>query len=295
VRRAVTTVVLGLAAMVAAPRLARAQHCHVDVPEPSDPSGDGDGDGDGDAHAGHHGEHHHHHHGARAKPRPWWIGVESTMVAGAGSVGGVGRDYQGVAVGASGGWRRVSARAMVPAYRVADEGVGLGDALVALAADVVPGRGRVRAGLAASVSLPTGSSDAGRGMGHTMVAAGLWARVPAGRVRVDGAVVWARALGDGAEHAAHQHLAAMWPLVDPMNPEELVVDGNVTAGLAPTLRAGLGATYATPRMPGGAERLVTYALGGLSRGRYTFSTQLSVPLVGDPFVARGALDVSYRF
>ncbi len=278
-------VLVTLAMMTAMAARARAQHCHVDLPDDEAAAGE---------HA-HHGAGHHGHHGHHARPRPWWLGATSTLVVGSGSVAGEARDYQGAGVGVQGGWRRVSARAWLPAYRVAAEGVGVGDALVAVAADLVPGRGRARGGIAASISLPTGDSDAGRGMGHVMIAAGGWARVSAGRARLTGAVVWARAIGDGAEHSAHLHQATLWPLVDPMNPEELAVDASATAVLAPRLRAGVGATYAAALAAGGADRVVPYALAELGHGRYSVSTQLAVPVVGDPFVARGTLELAYRY
>jgi hypothetical protein len=274
---------LVLGGVAAAPRLARAQHCHIDVPEdaaghqdPTDP-----------AHA-----HHHGHHGAAV--RTWWLGASSTAIAGSGTMLGETRDYQGLAVAVHGGWKRVSARLAVPAYRVADEGVGMGDVVVGAAADVMPGRGRLRAGLGASWSAPTGDSASGRGMGHSMVALGAWTRVPAGFVRIDGTASWARAVGDGAEHAAHAHAASMWPLVDPMNPEEILVDARATAALGARVRAGAGGTYARPLVDGGAVRGVTYAVAELTSGRYTFASQLAVPVAGDPFVARGTFELSYR-
>lgn len=273
----VAGIVVAVAVVAMAPGAARAQHCHVDVPESPGAGAD----------AGH--AHHH-----DAAPRRWWLGVATTMTAGSGTVAGEARDYQGMSVGMHGGWHRFSARVSLPAYRVADQGLGLGDALIAGAADLVPGRGRVRAGLALSASAPTGDSDAGRGMGHAMVAAGAWGRVPAGPLRLDGAAMYARAMGDGAEHAAHAHGSMMWPLVDPMNPEEVVADARATGALSAGLRGGAGGTYAAPLSDGGVVRLVTYAVAELSRGRYTFSSQIAVPLVGDPFVARGTFELSYR-
>lgn len=269
----------GLAAVaLAAPRAADAQHCHIDVP----------------AHRAHDHDGAHAHHGAHAAPRRWWLGGSSTAVIGSGTVAGMARDYQGVAVAITGGWSRLSGRVALPAYRVADEGVGIGDALVALAADLTPGRGAFRFGLASSMSVPTGDSDAGRGMGHAMVAAGAWASAPLGPVRVDGIGVYARALGDGAEHAAHAHASAMWPLVDPMNPEELAFDVRATAGVGARVRAGAGGSYAAPLSDGGETRAIGYAVAELARGRYTFSSQLAVPVAGDPFVARGTFGLAYR-
>jgi hypothetical protein len=272
--------VAGVAAVVlgTAPRAAGAQHCHIELPGAH-------------AHEAHEGGAHAHHGEA---PRRWWLGGSSTAVMGSGTVLGEARDYQGVTVAISGGWSRVSARVALPAYRVADEGVGLGDALLAMTGDLTPGRGAIRFGVAGSLSLPTGDGDAGRGMGHPMIAAGAWASAPLGPVRVDGVGVYARALGDGAEHAAHAHASAMWPLVDPMNPEELAFDARATAGLGARVRAGAGASYAAPISDGGETRAIAYAVAELARGRYTFSSQLAVPVAGDPFVARGTVGLAYR-
>lgn len=279
--RTLGIILVGAAALAAAPTRAHAQHCHVDVPD--------------DTHVAASDEHAHHGHHA-ATPRRWWLGASSAVIAGSGSMAGDARDYQGLSLAVSAGWRRLSARAALPVFRVAEEGFGLGDGLLAIAADAMPGRGRVRAGLALSASLPTGDSDAGRGMGHVMVAAGAWLRVPlVGSARVDGSAVWARALGDGAEHAAHMHLATMWPLVDPMNPEEVVVDGRATGSVASWLRAGGGGIYGAPLGDGGATRVVIYAVAELVRDRYTLSTQLAAPVVGDPYVARGQLELAYRY
>ena len=231
---------------------------------------------------------------ATAPRRRWWLGAATSMTAGSGTVAGEARDYQGLAVSVQGGWHRLSARMSLPAYRVDGEGLGLGDLLIAAAADMVPGRSRIRAGLAVSASAPTGDSDAGRGMGHAMVAAGAWGRLPVGPARLDAAAMYARAMGDGAEHAAHAHGSMMWPLVDPMNPEEVVADARATGALTSRLRAGAGGTYARPLADGGVVRLVTYAVAELSRGRYAFSAQIAVPVIGDPFVARGTFELSYR-
>lgn len=284
--RLIAPIVVAVVALV--PARAYAQHCHVDVPDDHDEGVAGD-----DAADMHH--MHHGHHGHHAPPRRWWLGASSAAIAGSGTVAGEARDYQGLSLALHGGWRRLSARGVLPAYRVADEGVGLGDALGAVAADVVPGRGRVRAGLALSASLPTGDSDAGRGMGHAMIAAGGWARAPVGPIRADVAAMWARALGDGAEHIAHRHLSAMWPLVDPMNPEEIVVDGRGTAAIGRRVRAGVGGTYGAPLSTAGVVRLITYAVAEVTRGRHELAAQLAAPMIGDPFVARATVELTYRY
>jgi hypothetical protein len=183
----------------------------------------------------------------------------------------------------------------LPAYRVASEGIGLGDATLAGSADLIPGRGRVRAGIGASIALPTGDADGGRGMGHLMVAGGPWLRVSGARVDATLAATLASTLGDGAEHVLHQHAADGWPLVDPMNPREVMGVARVVAVLVPGgLHAGGQLTFATPVGLDGTDRLIGAVLVERRFRRYGLHVLLETPFVGDPFVARAALELSYR-
>lgn len=117
-------------------------------------------------------------------------------------------------------------------------------------------------------TLPTGDADAGRGMGHVMVAGGATARVHGARLGADATVTYARALGDGAEHAAHAHGASLWPLIDPMGAEEITVELGGAAAIGPRgLAVRASGLFGQP-ISHGAQRQI--ATGGVSygRGRY---------------------------
>ena len=271
--------VVGLAAMLAAPRLASAQHHHHHHDAAPHDAG---------------GEHHHHDHPA---PRPWALAASVSALAGAADLLGEPRDYQGLGVGVNAAWGRVSGHAMLAAYRVDGEGVGVGDAMVGAAVDLLPASAPFQLGLTGMAMLPTGDADAGRGMGHVMIGAGAWLRAARGRGAIAIAAQWARAHGDGAEHAAHQHGGQDgWPLVDPMNPSEVVVDAAATARLVPgRLRAGAAVTWATPVELDGEVRVIVAGLLGVEHGRCAVDVRLGAPVVGDPYVARGTIELGYRF
>ncbi len=257
------------AALMLAPAVAVAQHCHIPDVDPG---------------------------AATEAASSWWLEARAGAIAGATDFMDESLDYEGLRLSVQGGRGRLSARVALPAYRVADEGVGLGDATLALSGDLLPGRGRVRAGLGASIAAPTGDADGGRGMGHVMVAGGPWLRMGTDRVDATLAVTLASALGDDAEHVLHRHAAAGWPLVDPMNPREVMGVARVVALLVPGgLHAGAQLTFATPVGLDGEDRVIGAALLERPFGRYALHVLVEAPLVGDPFVARGSLELSYRF
>jgi hypothetical protein len=274
VRNALITSLAIALAIVALPRVAAAQHCHIPETPHAEP--------------GH--EHHHGHEPA------WWLVGTTSAIAGATSFMDESRDYEGLRVAAAAGTGRLSARLAVPAYRLSSSGVGLGDTSLSASADVMPGHGRVRAGVGTSVAFPTGGADDGLGMGHWMVAGGPWLSVRGGRFDAAVAVSFASALGENSEHLLHQHVADGWPLVDPMNPREVMTVARIGAVLVPdSLRAGTQLTFAAPFDLDGNRRLVTALFAERTIGRYGIQFLLEVPVIGDPFVARGMLELSYRF
>jgi hypothetical protein len=256
-------------AMLVVPRLAAAQHCHIPDVEP----------------------------GSTSEAAPgWWLEGTTSAIAGSTSFMGESLDYEGLRVALQAGRGWLSARVAVPAYRVEAEGVGLGDATLAVSADVLPGRGQVRAGVGASVAAPTGDADGGRGMGHVMIAGGPWLRFGHERFDATLAVTFASTVGDNSEHVLHQHAADGWPLVDPMNPREVMGVARAVAVLAPgSLRAGAQLTFATPVGLDGSDRLIAAVLAERPFGRYGVHVLIETPFVGDPFVARALLELSYRF
>jgi hypothetical protein len=264
-------------AILALPRMAAAQHCTIpDLPH------------DEPGHA------HHHHGGEHASS--WWLVGTTSAIAGATTFMDESRDYEGLRVAAAVGTGRLSVRLAMTAYRMESSGVGLGDTSLSASADVIPGHGRVRAGVGASVAAPTGGADDGLGMGHWMIAGGPWLSVVAGRIDAGVAVSWASALGENSEHLLHQHVADGWPLVDPMNPREVMTVARVGAALVPgRLRAGTQLTFATPFDLDGNRRLVTAFFAERTVGRYGIQALFEVPVIGDPFVARAMFELSYRF
>lgn len=256
---------VALILLVLGARSAVAQHCHI--PE-VDPSG-----------------------------RWWWVRASASVSAGSTDLVGEPRDYQGLGVAVQGGADRYSGRVALPAYRIASEGTGLGDVSAAASIDVLPRRALPRAGVTGLVTLPTGDADPGRGMGHTMVSGGVWARLMYRGAVFGLGAMYARALGDNAEHVAHQHGgSAGWPLVDPMNPSELMIDASAIVAVVPEqLRAGVMVAFAEPVDLEGERRMIGSAVFELLRGPYTVGVQVAAPLIGDPFTARGVVELAYRY
>lgn len=242
----------------------------------------------------------HHHHGgeAPAGPRTWWAAVSVVMTAGAGHVRDASTDfldetraYQGAALAVAGGWRRLGARVALGGYHVGERGAGLDDLHAAVTGELTPRRGPVHAGVMAAAALPTGDADRGSGMGHPMVHGGAWAHYR----YLDAGVAYARALGDGAEHAAHLHGGDGWPLVDPMNATEVAFDAGLSYPVVPgrlTVRAGALAAFPTER---GVRRVVVSGGVRVDRGRLGAAATLARPVVGDPFTVRGQVEIGCRF
>lgn len=81
-----------------------------------------------------------------------------------------------------------------------------------------------------------------------------------------------------------------------MNPSELMIDVSALVAVVPGhLRTGTSVTYATPVEVTGERRLVAAAVAEVLRGPYTLGLQVGVPLIGDPYVARGTLELAYRY
>jgi hypothetical protein len=248
------------------------------------------------------------------------IGVDAALVVARFDEGETSGSYAGAIVGARWLAGRLGAGFALPAYRV-DRGEtsqrALGDLGVSgqwtlydgggggdvhdhaaddHAAHLAMGArgGRVwRAGVAASVTLPTGDADAGTGMGHVMVMPGAWGSVELGAWSATLAGSWGQALG-GAD--AHQHHGgAIAPIVHPMNRSEL----------AGTLRVGvrLGARTDLHASLSGAAPLVDegVARGGFELGAHTGLGAWRVGVVAGGWLAdeasalRGGIDVGFGF
>lgn len=271
----VSIMVAALLGVATAAAPAAAQHCHIDPGPPTAPTA--------------------------AEPA-LSVAVGTRLIAGVARVDDlttatmIDRSYQGGELVVDVGWRRLTGEARLGAYRVDQQGVGLSDLATSLAARVTPRRWPVAVLVSAGATWPTGDADAGRGMGHVMVAAGATARLHRDRATAEVTATYARALGDGSAHAAHAHGAELWPLIDPMGPEEVSVELAGALGLGRTgLATRASGLWAEPVGHHGARRLI--ATGGLEYAgrRYLVGAALGAPVLGDPFLARGQLRFTYVY
>lgn len=258
---------------VAVPRAARAQHCHIDTPPPAS-------------------------HAAADRVA---VTIVTRWVAGSAEVPEittpmtVARGYQGVDLGVDVGWRRWTASARLGAYRVDDHGVGPDDLRLAGAVAVTPARSPVTVRALVGATMPTGDADAGRGMGHVMVVGGAVASGRVGRLTGDLTVAYARALGSGAEHAAHIHGTDAWPLIDPMGAEEVTAEAGAAVAIGPRGLALRGGALVAEPVAMGERRLVVSGGAAFARGHYRIGAMVLAPAIGDVYTARGELELAYRY
>ena len=208
-------------------------------------------------------------------------------------------DFQGLAPLLSFTHRRFSALALLPAYRLVRNGragSGLGDLTLAVRVPIHRWtHGATALGFGLAATLPTGSANAGLGMGHVMLMPEFWWAHDRGRVQLFGTVGFGRAITSGG---AGHHANGPAPIVNPMNRAE------AEASLGASLRvhrlislrtSAYGAIPIGTIDTAGVSRVVlsqgmVLALRGLE-----ISADLQAPVTGGPFLARGVLQVSYRF
>jgi hypothetical protein len=92
-----------------------------------------------------------------------------------------------------------------------DVAVGLGDLAVEASARLLGGE-RWRAGVVAGVTAPTGDADDGLGMGHAMLMPGAWITAAGGPVDVAAAASYGTAVGDPGGHHHHRARALVNPM-----------------------------------------------------------------------------------
>lgn len=201
-----------------------------------------------------------------------------------------GGDYQGVTPSLRWSDRRLGATAGVTLYRLQENGrelFGPGDAFVHGQVTLFH-RARSAAGVALMVTAPTGDHLTGLGMGHVMVMPGLWAQHALGRIELGASAGYGRAIGGGG------HVHGAWPLVDPMNLEELTWSATGDVAIARSLRAGARIGGATP-VGDGVMRMVAGVHAAWGKGRVETGLGLDAGLAGDPFTVRGVAETTLRF
>jgi hypothetical protein len=198
-------------------------------------------------------------------------------------------DYQGVTGSFAYARGRLSAGVDGAVFRLQKNGRivrGPGDTVLHAQLDVWPDVGVVLA-----VMLPTGNADDGLGMGHLMLMPAVYARRSFGRVTVNVATGYGRGVGDESSHIEH---GGVWPIVEPMNYQELTFNASVMVTLAAALRAGVRASMATA-IGDGSDRQTAGVRAVWTTDRVETTFDISAGVVGDPYIFRGTLASAIRF
>ncbi len=208
-------------------------------------------------------------------------------------------DWQGMAPTLGFNHPKLALMALLPMYRLSRNGRvghGLGDLALALRVPVPRfASGPFSAGFGLAATLPTGKASEDLGMGHVMLMPEFWFTHEVERVQWVGTLGFARALASaGGSH----HSGGPKPIVNPMNLSEIDASLSSFVRLHERVSLKLGVYGA---MPVGSANVVgvtrIIASSGLSvtvRG-LELSAELQAPVVGAPFLARGVLQVGYRF
>ena len=197
-------------------------------------------------------------------------------------------DYQGVKPTAA--WRkdRYAFSAEVGFYRMTKNGAdyfGFGDVLVGAGATVWSSeQARIAVGL--PLSLPTGDHTRGFGMGHVMV----MPTVVAGYHRLTASVTYGRAIGGEAHHEGH----GAWPLIDPMNQQEVAwsVAGSIPIARVLSIGGRLGGATA---IGDGTDRVHAAWEMVWTEGRVATKLDLFTGFASDPVVVGGGLSSEVSF
>jgi hypothetical protein len=205
--------------------------------------------------------------------------------------------YAEIAPSAEVAWRRLDARVVTPFYHLEYRGVrsdGLGDVLASLSAAILDGR-RTRAGLALSLTRPTGLATVGLGTGAPMYMPGAWASFDgaAWSLLASASYGWmAMDMPDGGMH--HTMLPQPGSLVSPMNDRELEGALRATYHASDELHLYAAGSIAAP-IGDGVTRAFAAAGARVERGRTAVTLEAALPLAGDPFHARMSLGVVREF
>lgn len=204
-----------------------------------------------------------------------------------------GGDYQGVVPTVAWQRGRFSASATAGLYRLTSNGAeyyGLGDVTLAPAATVYTS-GPTTIGVMLPVMLPSGDRATGFGMGHVMVMPMASATTALPRVEVGASLGFGRALGGMESH--HDH--GPWPLVEPMNMQEVMWSANAYVPLARALRAGVRMSGGIPVGGMGTNRVIGGIRTQWTAGNVETGFEVQVGIAGDPFKLRGLVESAVHF
>jgi hypothetical protein len=200
-------------------------------------------------------------------------------------------NYEGIVPAVHWANERFAAGANVALYRLEKNGAGfygLGDAVVHGQATLAGGH-HAHVGVVAGVSVPLGDASRGMSMGHPMVMPALFGVIEYGRVEVSGTAGYSRAIGGQSDH---DH--GMWPIVEPMNMQELTWSAGGSYALTSKIDAGARLSGAVP-IGSGDNRVIGAVRIGWDSGRFATAASLEAGIVGDPFTLRGVVSTAMSF
>ncbi len=290
-RRFLSTAIVACGVLAAAP--ARAQLCHPaadDAAGRDDPGPDLDMStmSDADMAAMH-----------KRAARPSWTTVtaRADLEVDLATISSGG--YDGFVPSVAIAWWRLEARVAAPVYHLEYRGVksdGPGDVLFSLAATAIEVR-HVRAGVTLAVTEPTGNQNLGLGMGDVMWMPGAWGAWSGGPWGAVASASYGRMaeMADASGGGHHHGPAYVGSLVNPMNHEELAGAVRGTYRATRELRLHVLASVATPIELDGTTRAYAAAGTHYLAGAWDLGVEAALPIAGDPFHARMAIDVARSF
>jgi hypothetical protein len=223
--------------------------------------------------------------------------VALSSVFGTFTRGDVKGEYQGLFVTGTVSHPWFTAELTAPGYRIAQTGshaYGIGDLALNVRGNVYRSDDQsITLGPELAVTLPTGSSQDGLGMGHVMLMPGGFVAWQQGAFTLVTQLAYGRALGSPGGHV---HEQGPWPIVNPMNRSELTHAIGFSASVHPNLRLTgrlLGAV--TLFNHGGAAREIVAPGLQLIAGAFDFALEQQLPIAGTPFVSRTLMSVGAQW
>lgn len=235
---------------------------------------------------------HDHAHDDHAASRPAALAAGVALVAASFDTTYYVGNYEGVVPSVRWSDARFAAIASAGVYRVSKNGAQSYDfADIGLHGQAsIVRKDTFDAGVLAGISLPTGDSAHGTGMGHAMVMPGVYAAWSVERVRLAASVGYSRALG-----AASGHDHGAWPLVSPMLMSEISWTAGADVRMAPPITAGLRSAGGLPTGDGGGARAIAAGRVAWRSGRVDSAFEIQAGVVGDPFTVRGVVSTMVSF
>lgn len=219
------------------------------------------------------------------------FGAGITMLAASFDTMLYGGNYQGILPAFQWSNDRFGAGVSAALYRIEENGAlhyGPGD-IVAHGQVALLREHHSSAGVIAAVSAPTGDERFGLGMGHPMAMPALFGVIGLDRLALSATAGYSRAI---AGIGGHDH--GMWPIVEPMNLQELTWSAAGEFAITPAVHGAARFSGGIP-IGNGDNRVVGALRASWATGRVTSAAELQAGLAGDPFNLRGVVSTALSF